>query len=275
MVSEGLIVDRSSWEIPEFVQTTFAPKRSDFCVCIPVINEGERIKKQLEEMRALRIPEIADILIVDGGSTDGSLEPANLQRCGVRTLLVKTGPGRLSAQLRIAYSFALLEGYEGIVTVDGNNKDGTEAISRFIDELQRGTSFVQGSRFVEGGQAVNTPWLRKFGIRAIHAPLLSWAGGFLFTDTTNGFRAYTREYLLDKRVHPFRNIFQTYELLTYLSVRAPQLGYATKEIPVKRAYPSHGPIPTKLNHNGHLQLLKILFKTVVGHYNPPNSDNVN
>jgi dolichol-phosphate mannosyltransferase len=275
MVSEDLMVDQSSWEIPEFVHTTFAPKRSAFCVCIPVINEGERIKKQLEEMCALGIPEIADILIVDNGSTDGSLEATNLQRCGVRTLLIKAGPGRLSAQLRIAYSFALLEGYEGIVTVDGNNKDGTEAIPRFINELKQGTSFVQGSRFVKGGQAVNTPWLREIGIRAIHAPLLSWAAGFSFTDTTNGFRGYNREYLLDERVLPFRNIFQTYELLTYLSVRAPQLGYTTKEIPVKRAYPAHGPVPTKLNHNGHLQLLKILIKTVQGDYNPPNSTKIN
>ena len=48
----------------------------------------------------------------------------------LRALLIKRGPGKLSAQMRMAMSFALDEGYEGIIVVDGNGKDDVAAIPR-------------------------------------------------------------------------------------------------------------------------------------------------
>lgn len=87
-------------------------------------------------MAALKIDNIADILIVDGGSTDGSLELVSLQAKGVRSLLVKTGVGKLSAQLRCAYAFALDQGYAGIVSIDGNDKDDPEATGLNVQFVQ-------------------------------------------------------------------------------------------------------------------------------------------
>ncbi|UNK02051.1 glycosyltransferase [Ralstonia insidiosa] len=116
------------------------------------------------------IADQADIVIVDGGSTDGSLETTMLDANRVRTLLEKTAPGRLSAQLRCAYAYCLKEGYRSIVTIDGNDKDDPEAISRFIAALDDGYDFVQASRFVRGGQEENTPLSRSLAIRLIHAP---------------------------------------------------------------------------------------------------------
>ena len=42
---------------------------------------------------------------------------------------------------------------------------------------------------------------------------------------------------MHEKVKPFRPIFKSYELSTYLSTRADQLGLKTLEIPVTRAYP--------------------------------------
>src|SRR5690606_13311107 len=213
------------------------------------------------------IQDIADIIIIDGGSTDGSLEPTALQSNGVRGLLVKTGPGKLSAQLRCAYSFALDQGYTGIVTIDGNDKDDPEAIPRFIDALEQGVDFVQGSRFLEGGYAENTPKSRDFAIRFIHAPLLSLSSGFKWTDTTQGFRAYSRRLLLDPKVAPFRDVFMTYELLAYLSHIVPKLGYRCLEIPSSRRYPK-GEVPTKISAvSGNISVLQVLIKASLGRYN--------
>ena len=60
----------------------------------------------------------------------------------------------------------------------------------------------------------------------INAPLLSIAGRCLYTDTTNGFRAYSARYLLDPVVKPFLELFQRYELLFDLTARAGQIGIA-------------------------------------------------
>ena len=254
--------------MPAFETVIWHGRQHPWCVVIPTINEGERIKRLLARMRALTIADTADIIIIDGGSTDGALAPESLEADGVRGLLVKTGPGKLSAQLRCAYAFALDQGYQGIVTIDGNDKDDPEAIPRFIDALKQGFDFVQASRFISGGVAENTPRSRHIAIRWIHAPLLSVCADFHWTDTTQGFRAYSRKMLLDPKVAPFRDTFVTYELLAYLSYRVPRLGYRCIELPTTRRYPK-GEVPTKISSvRGNVSVLAILIRACTGRYDP-------
>jgi dolichol-phosphate mannosyltransferase len=258
----------ASWQVPTFEIPLWLGRKYPYCVVVPVINEGRRIKSLLAKMAAHNIVEVADIIIVDGGSTDGSLELEFMRQRKVRGLLVKTGPGKLSAQLRCAYAFTLDQGYEGIITIDGNDKDDPEAIPRFIEALKKGIDFVQASRFIAGGAAENTPKLRDFAIRFIHAPMLSLFSDFKWTDTTQGFRAYSRKLLLDPNIAPFRDVFKTYELLAYLSYRAPKIGYRCTELPTIRRYPS-GEMPTKISgFKGNVSVFRILLQTCFGIYNP-------
>lgn len=259
---------RVSWQVPLFDTLRWLGRQHRWCVVIPVINEGDRIKHLLKKMAALNIEHIADIIIIDGGTTDGSLNNETLQKSGVRGLLLKTGPGQLSAQLRCAYAFVLDQGYDGIVTIDGNDKDDPASIPQFIEALSRGVDFVQASRFILGGKAENTPKIRDFAIRFIHAPMLSIASGFGWTDTTQGFRAYSRNMLFDPNLAIFRDVFMTYELLAYLSYRAPKLKYVCIEIPTARRYPK-GEVPTKINgFMGNLSVFRVLVLACFGHYNP-------
>ncbi|MCY7354509.1 MAG: glycosyltransferase family 2 protein [Lysobacter sp.] len=269
-MSTNLIIPphiRSTWDVPTFESPLWLGREHKWCVVIPVINEGGRIERLLHKMETLEIRGFSDIIIIDGGSTDGSLARNALVDFGVKGLLIKTGPGRLSAQLRCAYAFALDQGYDGIVTIDGNNKDDPEAIPRFTAALQEGVDFVQASRFMPGGKAENTPKLRELAIRFFHAPLLSAASGFKWTDTTQGFRAYSRRLLLDPELAPFRDIFQSYELLPYISYRAPKLGYQCLELPTSRTYPP-GDIPTKISAvAGNLSVVQALVRACFGKYN--------
>ena len=260
------------WAVPTFRSETLREKRNRHVVIIPVINEGERIQRQLRDIAALGIPDASDVVVIDGGSTDGSLERDFLDSVGVRALLTKTGPGKLSAQLRCAYAWALLEGYDGIITIDGNGKDGVATLPDFAQALDDGYGYVQASRFLKGGHGENTPLSRLLAIRLIHAPVLSLAAGAWFTDTTQGYRAYSSAYLLDERVQPFREVFVRYELLAYLTVRASQLGYRVKELPTSRIYPQGEAIPTKISGVSALwDLLQVVFRTLRGVYNPPGA----
>jgi dolichol-phosphate mannosyltransferase len=256
------------WQVPVAEITEFKPRRTKYCVCIVVINEGQRILGQLERMQTAGVADLADILIVDGGSSDGSMVPEKLRTLGIRALLIKLGPGRQGAQSRIGWSYALRQGYEGVITVDGNGKDGIEAIPRFCAELDAGFDFVQGSRYIAGGAAVRTPLSRAMAIKLLHAPAIRFASGFRYTDTTNAFRAHSRRLLLDPRVQPFRDIFSNYELLAYMSVRAAQLGFRIREIPVRREYPG-GKVPTKISHfRGNLMLITTLWRAATGRFDP-------
>lgn len=255
--------------VPKFECTEYDGKSKDYVVLIPIINEGERIIKELKRAYKYNVSGHADIVICDGGSTDGCTEEKVLRKLHVNTLLTKRDIGKQGAQLRMGIWWALQRGYKGIITIDGNNKDSIEDVPHFIEKLKEGYDFVQGSRFIKGGRAINTPFIRTISVKCIHAPIISLTAHQRFTDTTNAYRAYSAKYLKDKRVQPLRDVFMTYELLAYLSVRATQIGMKACEIPVTRAYPKAGKTPTKISFfKGNSELMRILLRNARGTYNP-------
>ena len=256
-----------AWEFPSFRMRERFAKEHKYCVIAFVINEGDKVGKQLAQMAMYA--QVVDIIVADGGSKDDSLREEVLKMGNVRTLLTKTGPGKLSAQMRMAFAYALNEGYEGAVVVDGNGKDDISAIPLFVAALEGGYDHVQGSRYIPEGKAINTPLSRHLGVHLLHAPLISLSAGFHYTDTTNGFRAYSSRLLGDPRLQIFRDVFETYELHYYLAITAARFGYKVKEVPVTRAYPAKGETPTKISPiKGNAKVLKILFKAALHQYDP-------
>ena len=253
-------------ELPTYNIYEFQPRQSRYAVLIPVLEEGERLLNQLRRMEFLRGK--GDIVIGDGGSKDTCGDPNVIKTFAVRALLVKTSAGKQSAQLRMLLDYASNQGYEGFVLIDGNNKDGVDAIPNFFEAMDQGFDYIQGSRFLEGGEELNTPWDRKLAASLLHAPLISLAAGFHYTDTTNGFRALTRRVALDPRMQLFRAVFHSYEMHSYMAVRIPRLGFRVKELPVTRVYPK-GATPSKIRGlGGRVEMFKILFKAALSRYNP-------
>ncbi|WP_010244838.1 glycosyltransferase family 2 protein [Acetivibrio cellulolyticus] len=253
--------------VPRFECEEFGSKSTKYCLLIPIINEGERIKKELETAQKYGVNKLCDIVICDGGSKDGCTESTLLKSLGVNTLLTKRDIGKQGAQLRMGFWWALQRGYDGFITIDGNNKDSIEDVSKFIEKLDEGYDFIQGSRFIKGGQAINTPISRYIAVRFIHAPIISLTARHWFTDTTNAYRAHSRRYIEHPQVQPFREVFMTYELLAYLSVRASQLGMKVREVPVTRAYPKGEKTPTKISpFKGNSRLFQILLQNLFGRY---------
>lgn len=255
-------------QVPKFDVFQINPSKFRNVLIIPVVNEGERIRKQLIEIFEANLE--VDVVLADGGSTDGSLNDFSfLSEFGVTTLLVKTGPGKLSAQLRMAFHFCLNEGYEKFVTMDGNGKDEVTGVKSILEALNLGFDFVQGSRYVEHGMGVNTPRYRDLAIRFVHAPITSLAAGKRFTDTTNGFRGFSRNLLENTSMSIFRDVFSSYELIFYIPIRASRMGLLTTEVPVIREYPTNGEVPTKIfGLSAYLALMKMLIKAAFGRYNP-------
>ncbi len=49
----------TTWQVPDYDVQAFQPKRTRYCIGIPIINEGERIRSQLAEMFEQGLPERA------------------------------------------------------------------------------------------------------------------------------------------------------------------------------------------------------------------------
>ena len=103
--------------VPKFECTEYAEKSSDYVVLIPIINEGKRIHTELQRAKDSRISEYADIVVCDGGSTDGCTQENILRELDVNTLLVKKDTGKQGAQLRMGIWWAIQRGYQGVITL--------------------------------------------------------------------------------------------------------------------------------------------------------------
>ncbi len=253
-------------ELPEFETHELAPRRTRYCMLIVVWNEGDRLRGQLDRLQPYS--DQIDIVIADSYSSDGSTDLDYLRSRNVRAL-VQTRELGLCTATRMGLGYGLDEGYEGIVTVDGNGKDGVEATPRFIEALDEGYDLVQGSRFMEGGVNANTPLDRYIGVRYIFAPILSIASGVRYTDPTNAFRAISRRLLEDPGCQPLRKEFVRFNLQMYLIYCAGRLGLRAKEIPVVRVYPESGTVPTKIvSLRTKLLVVWEMLQVAFGVYNP-------
>lgn len=251
---------------PQHSIANIKAKSTKYCICIPILNEGVKFQKQLSKMHELGLDKLADIIILDRDSSDQSTEIDFLKSMGIRAL-IKIHEGRQGSQLRVGFNYVIEQNYAGVITIDGNNKDSIEDIPNFIQALEEGYDFIQGSRYIPGGQGINTPILRHIAVKFIHAPWISLLAGFWFTDTTSAFRGISKTVLQNPSLNLFRDVFVGYELLFYMSAKIPRLNYKIKEIPVIRAYPQTGKTPTKISFWGNFTIIKELIKLSLGAYN--------
>lgn len=252
--------------VPLYLEDVYKEKNKNICLFIFVLNEGNRIINQINKSK--NYLNDVDLFIVDGGSFDNDETKISFYKENTNGLLTKNQSGGLSTQMLIAFDFGIKNNYDGFIFMDGNDKDDSISIPFFVDLLNKGYDHIQGSRFLKNGKAINTPISRYLALRLIHAPLISIAANFLYTDTTNGFKAYSKKLANSNRLNIFRPVFEYYELHYYISIRAPRLNFKVIETPVIRAYPSSGPIPTKIKgFKGNFKILKTLLLCVFGYYN--------
>lgn len=154
---------------------------------LPCLNEAETLEGCLLEVRQCIEDHglVAEIVVADNGSSDGSQEIA--RRLGARVVPV---PER-------GYGAALMGGFEAargrfLVMGDADlSYDFREAIA-LIERLRDGADLVMGSRFRGRIEPGAMPWLH----RRVGNPVLSWLGRRLFgapvSDFHCGLRALTR-----------------------------------------------------------------------------------
>jgi dolichol-phosphate mannosyltransferase len=196
-------------------------------------NEGVKIQRTLARHPSNRP---YDLLVVDDGSTDGSLDQVDP---GILVLRNPTNRG-IGAAMKSAFEFALERNYDILVIQAGNDKDEALEIPALLSPILAGAAdFVQGSRFLSAGRFGNMPRSRVIATRTIHPLAFSIAARKRVTESTNGFRAFRTALLRDPRVNWRQDWLDKYELEPYLLLMAIRLGYRHVEVPVTKIYPPH------------------------------------
>ncbi len=155
---------------------------SRVAVLIPALNEELRIREVVEG--ALR--EAKHVIVVDDGSTDGTLD--RIADLPVRVIRHATRQGK-GEGLRTGFRAALELGVDGVLTMDGDGQHVAADIPRLLAaESAYPGHIVIGARLRNRGQQ---PWHRhlanEFGDWGI-----AWAIGYRVADTQSGQRYYPR-----------------------------------------------------------------------------------
>ena len=190
--------------------------RPSVSLVIPVRNEARNIASVLEQIA----DDVAEIILVDGDSTDVTLVTARRSRPDVR-VVAQQGAGKGSA-LRTGFLAAT---GDIIVMMDADGSMSPSEIPHYVHFLVNGYDFVKGSRFITGGSSLDITWFRSLGNRFLLGVFNSLYHGHL-TDLCYGFCAFDRRYL------EHLNLSSTgFEIEAEMTVRAMQAGLRIAEVP--------------------------------------------
>jgi dolichol-phosphate mannosyltransferase len=199
-------------------------------------NEVSKIERTLSRFTEISERRYA-LAVMNDGSNDGSVEAIKrFSGVGIISHVRNLGAG---AAIRTVHRYALQEDYDVLVLVAGNDKDRPTEIERLLRPIrEEGADFVQGSRYLPGGDFGNMPAYRRIATQFVHPSLFSLVAGRKISDSTNGFRSYRTALLRDPRIDLDQDWLDKYELEPYLFYKAIKLGYKVREVPVTKIYPA-------------------------------------
>lgn len=230
-----------------------APKHNPpwVSVIVPTLNEAGNLPYVLPRIPAW----VHEVIIVDGRSTDGTIDVARKLWPGVRVVL-QEGRGKGNA---LQCGFKAATG-DIIVTLDADGSTDPAEIPAFVGILRTGADFVKGSRFLQGGGTADMTTIRRWGNWALMLFARLFFGGN-FSDLCYGYNAFWSCHL--PTLHPDVDGF---EIETSLNLRALVARLKVAEVPSFEAKRKYGDSHLRAIPDGIRVLKTILFERY--HYEP-------
>jgi glycosyltransferase involved in cell wall biosynthesis len=184
-------------------------------VVLPTLDEAENLPFVLSRIDS----DVHEVLLVDGGSRDGTPEIARRLHPRVR-ILMDNGGGKGDA-LRTGFRAAT---GDIVVTIDADGSADPSEIPAFVGALRAGADFAKGSRFLQGAGTTDMPFYRRLGNSAFVSLVRLLFGGH-YSDLCYGYNAFWRDVL--PRLQPDSDGF---EIETIMNIRALRAGLRVVEV---------------------------------------------
>jgi dolichol-phosphate mannosyltransferase len=167
--------------------------------------------------KVLAVGIVDEIVVADDCSSDNT--NAEARTAGATVIRHEKNLG-VGAGIRSGLNYGLKNGFDIAVVMSGDDQHEPKELPVVLDPLFSGESkFVQGSRRIEGGQAVNDRAFRNITTR-LFSLFFSVVTLKRITDGTNGFRAFFLSILGEYGFNLDQDWLNTYELEPYLLYKA-------------------------------------------------------
>jgi glycosyltransferase involved in cell wall biosynthesis len=218
-------------------------------VVLPTLNEAANLAHVLP-----RIPDwVREVILVDGRSTDDTVEVARRLRPDVRVVLEnRRGKG---AALRAGFAGA---NGDIIVMIDADGSMNPGEMILLVSALLSGADFVKGSRFLEGGGSTDLSIFRTLGNWALTS-CVRLLYGCRFSDLCYGYMAFWR-----RALPLLESASDGFEIETMLCVRALTNRLRIAEIPSFEGERIHGVSNLRAIPDGWRVLRTILTERIAG-----------
>jgi glycosyltransferase involved in cell wall biosynthesis len=211
-------------------------------VVIPTLNEAMNLPHVLPT-----IPDDYEVIVVDGGSRDGTTGVAAALRPSAR-IVQQPGRGKGNA---LACGFAAARG-DIIVMLDADGSAKADEIPRFVEVLHNGADMAKGSRFLSGGGSADITRIRRAGNRMLSG-LVNLLFGTRYTDLCYGYNAFWARCL------PHLNVdCDGFEVETLINIRACKAGLLVVEVPSFEGARIHGASNLHASRDG-LRVLRTIL----------------
>ncbi len=220
---------------------------------VPAYNESSSIARVIEDLNT-HAPDF-DVLVIDDGSIDDTAKYAEAAGAFVLIHPINLGIG---GAVQSGYQFALANGYELAVQVDGDGQHPPEELAKLVERItsKPEVDMVTGSRFMGDGQYKQTA-ARRLGI-VMFSFVLSIITGQKVTDPTSGFRLTNRR-AIGLFAHDYPHDYPEVEAI--LMMHRHQL--KTIEVPVRMDLREGGRSSITPLHSGYY-MLKVLLAVFIG-----------
>ena len=227
-------------------------------VIIPTYNEYENVKLLIPELLAL--PNRVHIIIVDDNSPDGTGQFVDALASREERLHVIHRDGKLGLGTAYVAGFqaALVAGADRIMTMDADYSHHPSYVLSLLEASQT-ADLVIGSRYVDSGEVVDSPYHRRVlsrGANAFARVIL----GLKAHDCTAGFRCYRRRVLESIDLDTFFS--DGYSFLIELLCIIERRGFSVSEVPIRFMDRQHG--TSKISRKEILKAMYTLWRLRFG-----------
>jgi glycosyltransferase involved in cell wall biosynthesis len=148
-------------------------------IVVPALNEALNLSVVLPQL-----PKVHEVILVDGGSVDGTVMAARRALPEIVTVL----QGRKGKGNALAAGFARVTG-DIVVMFDADGSADPAELGRFVEALKQGADFAKGSRFTSGGGSADITWVRSLGNKFLNG-VFNLFFGTRYSDLCYGYNAF-------------------------------------------------------------------------------------